>query len=338
MNDSGFKKEEVLKRKLSAVYDGASSASLSDLALNLLEQQKSSWPQLAAGYAALALAQQCEIRCHGFSVRLQFNPQRIISSGAKVDEKSIRERRCFLCLENLPEQQFGMLYRNQFIVLCNPAPIFAYHYTISHLDHVPQLIEGNLGILLTLAKDFSPRFTVFYNGPRCGASAPDHLHFQASPTGAIPIENDIADPARRTLIRGDGGVSLFQIENLGRPVFLLEGKRHEAVETRLSACIAALWLSHSPPMEPMMNVICSYRSDYWRVIIFPRRKHRPEAFFREGAERILISPAAVDMGGLIVTPVEKDFLNADAELIESIYEEVSVDKNTLAQIVAALRE
>jgi hypothetical protein len=329
----------VLPKKLFASYDASKlEPSLSDLVVNLLEQQKASWPQLADGYAAIDSIQGREIRCDGFSVRLQCNPRRIVSSGAKVDEKSIRERRCFLCIENLPGQQIGVLYQENFIILCNPAPIFAQHYTISHLEHIPQLIEGYVSTFLALAKDFSPHFTVFYNGPKCGASAPDHLHFQASPAGAIPIEKDAQDEARRSWIKNSAGVSLFQIKNLGREVILLEGKDREVIETWSSKCIAAMKRVAATPDEPMMNLVCSYTEGLWRVIIFPRRKHRPEVYFRAGDERILISPAAVDMGGLIVTPVEKDFRNVNARMIERIYQEVSIDKETANQIITLLRK
>ena len=326
-----------LQQKLFARYDASRSApSLSDLSLNLLEQQKTSWPQLVDGYAALDSVRVRDLQCDGFSVRLQFNPQRVVSSGAKVDEKSIRERRCFLCVENLPEPQKAILYREEFLVLCNPAPIFAQHYTISNLKHFPQSIEGHVASFFSLAKDFSPRCTVFYNGPKCGASAPDHMHFQSSPIGTIPMEQDVQDGARRILIKRIDGVSLFQTKNLGRGVILLEGEDREAIEALLLKYIAAMKSVESTPDEPMMNILCSYLKDLWRVVIFPRRKHRPEVFFREGDEKILISPAAVDMGGLIVTPIEKDFLTIDARLIESIYHEVSIDKDTANLIISML--
>lgn len=267
---------------------------------------------------------------------MQFNPRRIASSGAKVDEKSIRERRCFLCVENLPELQIGILYQENFIILCNPAPIFTRHYTISHIKHVPQRLEEHVAILLSLAKDFAPAFTVFYNGPKCGASAPDHLHFQASPAGAIPIERDVRDHSRRNPIKTFGGVSLVQIKGLGREAILLEGEDRDAVAALLLKSISAMKRVTAASEEPMMNVVCSYRNDFWRVIVFPRRKHRPQVYFREGKEKILISPASVDMGGLIVTPVEKDFLSVDARLIESIYQEVSIDKETANKIISLL--
>ena len=284
----------------------------------------------------MAAAQVRALHCNGFSVHLQFNPQRLTSSGAKVDEQSIRERPCFLCVAHLPAEQKGILYDEEFLVLCNPAPIFLQHYTISNIQHVPQAITEHVATLLSLARNLSPAFTVFYNGPRCGASAPDHMHFQASPAGAIPIGKEVEVGSRRVLIKTVHGISLFQLTNLGRQILVLEGSDRQAIEALLLKCIAAMKIVASTPDEPMMNIICSYLGQSWRVIIFPRRKHRPVAYFREGEERVLISPAAVDIGGLIVTPMARDFLTVDAQLVESIYQEVSIDESATKQIISML--
>jgi hypothetical protein len=269
-------------------------------------------------------------------VRLQYNPQRIVSSGAKVDRASIVERPCFLCVANLPESQKGILYRKQFLVLCNPAPIFPQHFTVSHVDHLCQLIDGHVATFLAIARDLGGRYTVFYNGPKCGASAPDHLHFQACSSGVIPVEKDVQDTARRKRERTIDGVSLFTIGQLGRGVIVLEGSDRGNVERLTRRSIAATGAVTEAAAEPMVNVLCTYVDDFWRVIILPRRKHRPEAYFREGPEKLLISPATVDIGGLIITPVEKDFLRVDARLVEEIFHEVCVSEETAWQIVAHL--
>lgn len=327
----------LLQHKLYASYEAStSSLALADLALALLEQQKRSWRVLHDGYRAAGAARVRDIHCNGFSVRLQFNPQRLVSSGAPVDDKSIRERPCFLCVENLPGPQKGILYQDRFLILCNPMPIFAAHYTISTLVHVPQSIAGHVATFLALAKDFSPRFTVFYNGPKCGASAPDHAHFQASPAGIIPIEEEAAVESRRLLRGNVDGVDVLQVTNLGREVIVLEGGDQDAVEALLLQCVGAMQRAAATTDEPMLNIIGSYRNDLWRLIIFPRRKHRPDAYFREATAKILISPAAVDMGGLIVTPIEKDFLAVDAPMAEDIYREVSIDGHRVEQILSAV--
>ncbi|MDE3059059.1 MAG: DUF4922 domain-containing protein [Bacteroidota bacterium] len=326
----------MLYEKLFSTYDPQDQISLSEPSIALLEEQKKSWRQLSDGYAALSFVRTRELPCNGFSVRLQFNPRRIVSSGAKVDAKSISERKCFLCVENLPPDQKGILYRNEFLVLCNPAPIFAQHYTISNIKHLPQAIEKFSATLFSLAKDFSPEFTVFYNGPKCGASAPDHMHFQASPSEIIPVERDAEDAARRAAIKTVKGVSVLRLKNYGREVVLLEGKDSESLNALLLEFITAMRRVSSSLEEPMLNILCSYRDGMWRVIIFPRRKHRPDVYFLEGERKILISPASVDMGGLLITPVEKDFLSVDAALIENIFKEVSAEQSVVDGILEEL--
>lgn len=159
----------------------ASLDGLADASLRLLEAQRTAWPQLAEGVRALSSVRIRRLPLESTSVALQFNPVRIVSTSARVDSHTIRQRRCFLCVPHLPEPQQGILVSGEFLILCNPAPIFHGHYTISHVGHRPQQLHGNIRTLFGLARGLSPAFTVFYNGPQCGASAPDHLHFQASP-------------------------------------------------------------------------------------------------------------------------------------------------------------
>ncbi len=310
--------------------------SLSQLALDLLEQQKAAWPQLAEGYRALESVRVRELHAEGFVVRLQFNPLRAVSSGAKVDAQSIQARPCFLCEKNLPSQQKGVGYRDDYLVLCNPAPIFAQHFTIAHVQHRSQAIDGSITTLLKLARELSPQFSVFYNGPRCGASAPDHLHFQACPAQIIPVETQILEPGRSVLSKNLPGVTLHTSQELGREILLLSGGDENAMAAALARTTAAIKQAMADPGEPMMNIICSFRDKTLRAIIFPRRKHRPEVYFREGDDRILVSPASVDMGGLIITPIEKDFLRLDAAQIANIYREVSITPEITQQIIGSL--
>ena len=323
-------------RLFARYHPSGNPSALSQLATELLERQKEQWPQLGEGYRALAHLRVRELQLDGFSVRVQCNPQRMASSGARVDARSIQSRPCFLCLENLPVAQQGVLYREQFLLLCNPAPIFAQHYTISHLQHRPQALAGQLALLLQLAKDLSPLFSVFYNGPQCGASAPDHLHFQACPARAIPIETQIHQPARRVLVKHVLGVAVHQIQNLGREILLLAGIEQEAMAQAFQRVLAALDQIAPGDEEPMLNVICSFQDNLYHVLVFPRRKHRPAVFFQDEKERILLSPAAVDMGGLIITPREEDFVRVEAGLIAAIYREVSLPPETTRRIIALL--
>ena len=306
------------------------------MSIALLEEQKNSWPQLSKGYEGLQSVRVRDLVCDGFSVRLQFNPARIVSSDAKVDARSIKERKCFLCIENLPAEQKGIVYREKFLVLCNPAPIFERHYTVSCVTHIPQELAHSIGTLLLLAKDLSPDFAVFYNGPKCGASAPDHLHFQASPAGTIPVEIDSRMSDRRSLLKKGGSVSYWTLRNYGREVLLVESNDPKELESALTGILKTLKTILSVTDEPMVNVICTYDENLWRVIIFPRRKHRPDVYFLEGEAKVLVSPASVDIGGLVVTPMEKDFLGIAPLLIEDIFREVSIGRDVMEKLSSSL--
>jgi hypothetical protein len=321
----------LVSEKVFASYDAVGS--LARLSKELLEEQKEHWQQLAEGYASLASVNVREIVCNGFSVYLQCNPRRIVSTGANVDAKAISERKCFLCMENLPPAQKGVLYKDEFVVLCNPAPIFSGHLTISNVEHVPQTIESYIGVMLELAKDLSPEFSVFYNGPKCGASAPDHMHFQGCPVGMIPVERDAVDAKRRNIRAARDGVSILSLEKYGRQVLVFESSDKSALKLQFKLTIDGMRTVFAVNEEPMMNIICSYQNDMWRVIFFPRRKHRPDAYFKEGDERVLISPAAVDIGGLIVTPLKHDFERVDATMVEQIFEEVSIERSVFEILV-----
>src|SRR5687768_10368133 len=171
----------------------------------LLIQQKLTWEMLRTNYASLDHVRVRSVDFDGFGLKLQFNPRRLTSSAAKVDDKSIRERRCFLCPAHLPPAQRALPFDDEYLVLCNPFPIFPEHFTISHREHIPQLIDGQFSTLLDLSQAMGSRYTVFYNGPKCGASAPDHLHFQACTKDWMPLEQDYDSVAARwgrTLVDG----------------------------------------------------------------------------------------------------------------------------------------
>ncbi len=306
---------------------------LPDALLRLLEAQREDWPQLADGVRALSSVRVRRLPLEGTSVLLQFNPVRIVSTSAKVDAGTIRQRRCFLCVPHLPEPQQGILVLDAFLVLCNPAPIFFGHFTISHIAHRPQQLAHNVGSMLDLARGLSPRFTVFYNGPQCGASAPDHLHFQACPTGGIPIEKEAAQSVFRREEGERHGVAVARLANVGRGTILLEGDERRSLAAAVERLMDAIGAVLRQEGEPKVNILCSYADRRWRLIVFPRRKHRPDAFFREGEEQVMISPAAVDIGGLVITPLERDYDRTDAALVRSIFREVSVDDHEIDRIL-----
>ena len=326
-----------LPRRLFAVYGGGGETPLlADLAAELLERQIKTWPVLAEGYSALGSALVKEIRGEGWKVKVQFNPRRIVSTGAKLDPESIRKRPCFLCPEHLPPEQQAILYRDDYLVLCNPAPIFPRHLTIAHRRHLPQSLLENLQTFLQLAADFGPSIIVFYNGPQSGASAPDHLHFQAAPAGLLPVEAEVLEPRHRKIVGRWDGVSLWRTLGLGRGILVIEGKGAEEVTSVFGKLIGALQRLNSSADEPLLNVFCVHTGEGWRLILFPRLTLRPAAYFREEPERLLISPGAVDMGGMLITPREKDFLALDLEIIRGIYREVAFDDAAVDALIDLL--
>jgi hypothetical protein len=324
----------LIPSRIFAVYDPDSPAiSLGELSARLLAEQKASWPQLAAGCSSLKSVRTREVQCEGYSAWLQFNPGRIVSTSAKVDEQSISARLCFLCPEHLPLAQKGILYRDNFLVLCNPAPIFSEHFTISHQEHIPQSFTSHVKTFLGLARDSSPGLTLFYNGPKCGASAPDHLHFQASPQGKIPVEMAAQERDRRVRRKNVRGVDVLTLSNFGREVIVLESSEASNLERVLIELVETFRTLIGTSEEPMMNVLCSYENSSWRVILFPRSKHRPDVYFKDEAERVLISPAAVDIGGLVITPLEKDYNTVSARIIEDVFREVSLAKKQVDELI-----
>lgn len=293
----------------------------------LLNDQKSCWPDLQQGYKNLHAVRTRRLECGRFSLCLQFNPARIISTAAPSDPAAIRDRRCFLCARNLPREQKAIIYRRRYAILCNPYPIFPGHLTIAHLHHRPQAIEPEFPYLFKLAEDLGPDYLVFYNGPQCGASAPDHMHFQASPKGVMPIEDDLQNADRRFTRKRVDDINLTRFRDLGREIFMLEGRSQAAMEEVMTRFCDLMRQMSRSQTEPMMNLFCTHLGSSWQLVVFLRSKHRPEAYFLEGAGRIMISPGLVDMGGLIVTPREEDFHSMDAESAQDILREVSLEED-----------
>ncbi|MBM4346828.1 MAG: GNAT family N-acetyltransferase [Deltaproteobacteria bacterium] len=312
------------------------SKNLSRLCLDLLSAQKKTWQDLQKGYELLKQIQERTLSCSGFSVRLQYNPGRIRSSMAEVSREKIDERPCFLCLGHLPESQKGILYKNDFLILCNPMPVFHSHFTISHLDHRHQAIAEHIGAFLQLAADHGKGWIVLYNGPRCGASAPDHLHFQIAPSGQMPIEREILEKKRLLLVKQVEGVLLYRIRDLGREVILLEGEESSAVESAFKKYLNGLKKVLKIDIEPMINIIGLYQGTKFHLLIFPRQKHRPEAFFKTGEEKMVVSPGVIDMGGLLITPMERDFKRLNQSVVESIYKEVSLEGIMVEKALVAM--
>jgi len=321
-----------------AGFDGETvGVSLAGLAAELLGKQKKNWPALGEGYVALEKSLTKEIDGGNWRVQIQCNPRRIVSSGAKLDPEAIKRRPCFLCPENLPAAQEAILYRHDYNVLCNPAPIFPGHLTIAARRHTPQSLLENMDLLLLLAADFGPGTTVFYNGPRAGASAPDHLHFQVAPSGLMPIEKEALVQGRGADKKCIDGVEIFRTKGLARGVLVLRGAGDSAVIKAVERILRILGNRiNASADEPPLNIFCTRTEGVWQLLLFPRLKHRPDAFFREGERQLVVSPGAADMGGVIVAPREKDFHALTAEKVADIYREVACDEALVGRLLAEL--
>ena len=323
--------------KIYATYDAREgSKSLPELCLELLSEQKKTWLQLREGYESLKNVRIREIACDGFSVRVQHNPGRIRSTMADVEEKAINRRPCFLCINNLPEGQKGIFYRNLYLILCNPAPVFPSHLTISRLNHHPQVIAEHIDTLLRLAGDFGDHWTILYNGPKCGASAPDHLHFQAIPSGQMLIEKECLEEKNLTRITKVDGVYILRARGLGREIIIIEGDDPAYIASVFKRILATMKKDLHTDEEPMVSIAVFHKKERWHLLVFPRAKHRPDAFFKEDNDRVVVSPAVIEMGGVIITPMEKDFEGLDAPDVEGIYREVSLKASTVDSILAVM--
>lgn len=301
----------------------------------LFEDQITGWPLLGANWEKLDSVLLKSFNFGGFTIQVQFNPKRITSSAAKVDKGSIEKRPCFLCAANRPAEEDHVTFDNDYEILCNPFPIFRKHYTIAHRDHIPQEIDSEFSRMLDMSKEL-PELAVFYNAPACGASAPDHLHFQAGSRGLMPIEDElesVREAYGKQLIQGDG-FSLFAINDGLRRFLLLESLKKEAIEDsfiRISAYMRRLVKG----AEPMLNILV-YFNEGWQVLVFPRDKHRPWQFFEEGEKNVLLSPASVDMGGMMITPLEKDFNKITADDIKDIFSQISLDDRQFENLCSHL--
>ena len=324
----------LLKEKTYTTFDGRISLkSLPELCLDLLSEQKKEWLDLRKGYELLKEVKERDLSYRRSSIRLQFNPMRIKNTTANVSKKNLKERRCILCLNHLPKCQKGIFYRSNYFILCNPMPVFSSHFTVSHLDHRRQAIDEHIDTFLQLMADFGSDWVILYNGPKCGASAPDHLHFQAVPSGQIPIEKEIRGKKRLALVKQVDGVLFYHVRDLGREIITLLGDDSAAVGDTFKRLLNALKKVLLVNEEPMINIIGFYEDRKWCLLIFPRRKHRPDAFFRKGNDRLVVSPGVIDMAGVLITPVEKDFGRLDEAAVEGIYREVSLKGETVKRAI-----
>jgi ATP adenylyltransferase/5',5'''-P-1,P-4-tetraphosphate phosphorylase II len=298
----------------------------------LIDEQIVGWEQARSNYEGL---KQVKTRSLEFGpsteMRIQFNPARIRSSAAKVDPESIKERKCFLCPQNLPDAQDNVPFGDEYLVLVNPFPIFSRHLTIPNVKHIDQRIDGRLRDMMALAMHL-PGFVLFYNGPKCGASAPDHFHFQAGNKGFLPIEEEFRFHPGKSLLLDRKGFRVFSVENYLRKTLVLEGDDPKEIELWFNRIYHFLATVGETEEEPMLNILCSRENSFWRVVVFPRKGHRPRQFYAKGKDQIVLSPASVDFGGVLITPREEDFEKLNRDIIKDIFDQVTLDNRNWENI------
>jgi len=304
-----------------------STDNLSDKANALLSHQKENWEIVKNNFNNLKEIKTKEFDFDGYKIRVQFNASRIVSSSAKVDKKTIENRACFLCNQNLPSTQNGIKYKNDYVILINPFPIFKQHLTIPHLQHIPQSIENNFENMLELSYDLKDNFFIFYNGPKCGASAPDHFHFQAGLKYSTPIETEYKNLLHKfgKELLNEENAKVFSVNSPITKFFFFESKEKTELVASFKNIFNQLKNSSTGYEEPLMNIISNYDDDSWKVFLFPRAKHRPKQFFAEDDSKILFSPAAVDMAGLCITPREEDFIKITKDDIGDMFLQVMLN-------------
>ena len=302
-----------------------------------IKDQLSVWQLASSNFRALKTAPSREVDVFGLKCRIQYNPRRVISSTADTSPAAIASRKCFLCADNRPKEQFhlgfeGRKGRNYHIQI-NPYPIFRGHLVIVRDEHIPQEIWHHFPDMLDFAARYKD-YLVFYNGPSSGASAPDHLHFQAIPKHNLPLEEVVDEfldhPGEPLATVKDA--SLYKFDGYARGVFALKATTSKSLAKlfyRLLDCTDR----GKGEEEPMFNLYAYVKNGEYRTIVVMRSAKRSHHFYSEGADHLTISPGAADIAGLFVAPFREDYDKADTALLEELLSEVCISEDEQNMIV-----
>ena len=298
-------------------------------------RQLEKWEAARQRYHDLRSAKTRELAVGAYSIHVQWNPARMVSTGAKIDQKTIAERPCFLCEKNRPKEQIKKEVDGQYELLVNPFPILQQHFTIPSLKHQPQRILESYGEIHKLLEEY-PEMMVFYNGPQCGASAPDHAHFQAGTSGLLPLQMSWQRLSRNLTplisLNNDEDISL--IDDYPCTALLIRSRSQYGDEQLFRRLYEAL---PATDPEPMMNIVAWRSNDDFLSVVFPRTKHRPDCYYKEGAAQYIISPGALDMAGLIITPRQEDYERLTPEIALEILDEITLKGDALQSVINQLK-
>ena len=299
----------------------------------LLLSQKQDWELAGENYASLANTQTRYFQGDYRTTILQYNPERIRSSCAKIDKTSLRMRPCFFC--HRPKEQKSVAYNSMFDILVNPYPIFEEHLTVPLRWHEKQQIKPYYEDMLDIVSDLSD-YALFYNGPKCGASAPDHMHFQAGKKYEFPIVRNWLNFSKLMVWESERA-SIYASDDLLPVCFILASRDKDEAAAAFDLLYDVMPVEPDD-YEPMMNLLVWMEDEVWFTCVFPRRELRPSCYYAEGDANILISPATVEMAGLFVVPLEKDFKKVTFADLEKIWKEVSITEEEKNELIRKIEE
>ena len=305
--------------------------------------QLSLWPLACSNFRALKDVKVREIEVGGLTVKLQFNPARMISSAAKLNKEDIAKRRCFLCRENRPVEQIMLKFEGRknkkYDILVNPYPIFPDHLVIAKSNHTDQSIWHRYVDMLDLARKYTG-YTFFYNGPKSGASAPDHHHFQGAPKGLMPLENDVnacisKDDVTLEYLTSVQDASLYHYKRFTTGVFVLRAETAKSAAKLFYRLLDCAELPEGEP-EPLFNLFSWWADGEFRSIVVFRRSHRSHHYFSDGPDHLTMSPGCADMAGVFIVPVPDEYEKISSELLTEMVAEVSVSKEVESKMIERL--
>ena len=325
---------QARQRLVSGRHDALDESSLQ----RFFDLQLDRWKDADRRYRDLRRVETRELPVGASTIVAQWNPARIVSTGAKMDSKTLGERPCFLCDENRPKEQMRRIVDGKWELLVNPFPILPMHFTITSLKHRPQSIKDSIGEMYRLLTDF-PELLVFYNGPKSGASAPDHNHLQAGTSGVVPLQKSWQRLSRDLMpvVRLSDDADISIIADYPCPALLVRSTTKEAGDRLFRHAYAAL-PQREDETEPMMNVLGWRRDDEYLLVVIPREKHRPDCYTAEGDQQFIVSPGAVDMAGLMITPRAEDFRRLTPELAVDILRECGLSETAFDEAVQRMKD
>ncbi len=318
------------------------NAQLSSPLIRFFDRQLETWEAARKNFRDLLNVQTRDLSCGDNTVKLQFNPARMVSTGAKIDKKTVAERPCFLCGSNRPQEQIvRSLPDSSLDLLVNPFPILPTHFTLPARIHQPQRINDCYKEIHRLL-DRYPTLTVFYNGPQSGASAPDHLHLQAGEGLQLPLQTSWQRLSRNldVIYELNENENISLVKDYICPLFAIRSRttsNDHALFRRLYKALSPLCESNTPCPEPPLNILAWRTDEDFITIIFPRAKHRPDCYYASDDTQRLVSPGTLDMAGLIITPRESDFNRLTAEEVGDIIRECAASDEQIQEIIELLQ-